>query len=136
MPTLRRRRPQPPRRPPRRRPHDQRTDWPQIGATLTSIASVLLVALGLFYTNDQNRKQQELAERGQVTERFTKAIDQLGSDKLDVRLGGIYGLERLMRDSPNDRRNIVDLRPRACATVPSNLLNPRPSSKCVRGRCR
>ncbi|MET7808656.1 pentapeptide repeat-containing protein [Micromonospora chersina] len=76
---------------------------------MSSILSVLLVAAGLFYTNDQNRKQQELAERGQVTDRFTKAIDQLGSDKLDVRLGGIYAMERLMRDSPRDQRNIVEV---------------------------
>lgn len=70
---------------------------------------MLLVAAGLFYTNQANRKQQELAERGQVTERFTKAIDQLGSEKLDVRLGGIYALERLMRDSPADRSNLVEV---------------------------
>jgi hypothetical protein len=25
-----------------------------------------------------------------VTDRYTKAIEQLGSDKLDVRIGGIY----------------------------------------------
>jgi hypothetical protein len=35
--------------------------------------------------------------RRQISERFVKAVDQLGSDKLDVRLGGIYGLEPLAR---------------------------------------
>ena len=30
-----------------------------------------------------------LTQQGQITERYTKAIEQLGSDKLDVRLGGI-----------------------------------------------
>jgi len=109
MPRLRHRSSGSPRRPTRRRRQDKRSDWPQFVTTITSIASVLLVAIGLFYTNDQNRKQQELAERGQVTDRFTKAIDQLGSDKLDVRLGGIYALERLMRDSVEDRRNIVEV---------------------------
>ncbi|MFG3685460.1 pentapeptide repeat-containing protein [Micromonospora sp. NPDC047740] len=107
----------PPRRQPQwslrqqpRRPHqDGRPDWKQTATTLASILSVLLVAAGLFYTNEANRKQQELAERGQVTDRFTRAIEQLGSDKLDVRLGGIYALERLMRDSPGDRRNLVEV---------------------------
>ncbi len=34
-----------------------------------------------------------------MTDRYTKAIEQLGSDKLDVRLGGVYALERVARDS-------------------------------------
>jgi membrane protein implicated in regulation of membrane protease activity len=33
-----------------------------------------------------------LTQESQITERYTKAIEQLGSDKLDVRLGGIYAL--------------------------------------------
>jgi hypothetical protein len=47
-----------------------------------------------------------LQRRGQVTERFSKAIDQLGdrgetpSEKLDIRLGGIYALEQIAQDSP------------------------------------
>jgi aspartyl-tRNA synthetase len=31
-----------------------------------------------------------LSREGQVTDRYTKAIEQLGSDKPDVRTGGIY----------------------------------------------
>ena len=41
-----------------------------------------------------------LSRQGQVTERYANAIEQLGEDKLDVRLGGIYSLERVARDSP------------------------------------
>ena len=48
------------------------------------------------------RRTHELTEQGQVTDRYTKAIEQLGSDKLDVRIGGIYALERVARDSPRD----------------------------------
>jgi len=39
----------------------------------------------------------ELTEQGQITDRYTKAVEQLGSDKLDVRIGGIYALERIAR---------------------------------------
>jgi uncharacterized protein YjbI with pentapeptide repeats len=78
------------------------SDWRQTATTVAGIVSVLIVAAGLFYTNAANRAQQQLNERGQITDRFTKAIDQLGSDKLDVRLGGLYALERLMHDSAND----------------------------------
>jgi len=31
-----------------------------------------------------------LTQQGQLTDRYTRAIEQLGSDKQDVRLGGIY----------------------------------------------
>jgi hypothetical protein len=31
-----------------------------------------------------------------------QAIEQLGSDRLDVRIGGIYALERIAHDSPRD----------------------------------
>lgn len=37
-----------------------------------------------------------------MTDRYTKAVDQLGPDKLDERIGGIYALERVARDSFTD----------------------------------
>ena len=46
----------------------------------------------------------QLTEQGQVTDRYTKAIDQLGSDKLDVRIGGIYALERVDAIRPGTTR--------------------------------
>jgi hypothetical protein len=49
-------------------------------------------------------------QRGQITDRFTKAIDQLGDpDKLHVRVGGIYALERIARDSPDDHQTIMEV---------------------------
>jgi hypothetical protein len=50
-----------------------------------------------------------LTQQGQITERYTKAIEQLGSDKVDVRLGGIYALERIANDSPQDRATIAEV---------------------------
>jgi hypothetical protein len=80
------------------------------------ILGVLFVGVGLILTNSANRAndaanrgQQFLTERGQITERFGRAIDQLGSNKLDVRLGGIYALERLMHDSPQDQLNLIEV---------------------------
>jgi hypothetical protein len=37
--------------------------------------------------------------RGHIADRYTKATEQLGSDKLDVHLGGIHALERIAVDS-------------------------------------
>jgi hypothetical protein len=42
-----------------------------------------------------------------VTDRYTKAIEQLGHEKLDVRIGGIYALERIARDSPRDHPTVM-----------------------------
>jgi hypothetical protein len=50
-----------------------------------------------------------LTQQGQLTDRYTKAIEQLGSDKLDVRLGGIYALERIAVDSPRDHPTVVEV---------------------------
>ena len=51
-----------------------------------------------------------IAKEGQITERFTKAIDQLGDkEHLEVRLGGIYALERIARDSKKDHWTIMEV---------------------------
>ncbi len=50
-----------------------------------------------------------LSREGQVSERYTKAIEQLGSDKLDVRIGGIYALERVARDSARDQPTVMEV---------------------------
>lgn len=55
------------------------------------------------------REQLRVTEQGQITDRFTKAVDQLGSEHLDIRVGGIYALERIARDSPNDRATIEEV---------------------------
>jgi hypothetical protein len=69
---------------------------------LQGIAGLLLVA-GAIAT-----WQQVLVSReGQITDRFARAIDHLGSGKPDVRLGGIYTLERIAKDSPPDRRTVA-----------------------------
>jgi Pentapeptide repeats (8 copies) len=55
---------------------------------------------------EQGRHELAVARDGQIAELFTRAIDQLGDDKLDVQLGGIYALERIARDSEPDRATI------------------------------
>ena len=50
-----------------------------------------------------------LSREGQVTDRYTKAIEQLGAEKLDVRIGGIYALERVARDSKRDHPTVMEV---------------------------
>lgn len=54
-------------------------------------------------------KRLEVNQEGQITERFTRAIDQLGSEKLEIKLGGIYALERIAKDSPKDYQTIMEV---------------------------
>lgn len=66
------------------------------------------VLLGLYFTAKTWRTTQE----GQITDRFTKAINQLvetGPEKLAIRLGGIYALERIARDSERDHWPIMEI---------------------------
>ncbi|MET9231394.1 pentapeptide repeat-containing protein [Lentzea sp. NPDC003310] len=68
-----------------------------------SVGGALVVGTGLLYT----ARNYRLAHRGQVTERFTKALERLGSDELYVRIGGVHALEHVMRDSPEHRGDVV-----------------------------
>jgi Pentapeptide repeats (8 copies) len=54
----------------------------------------------------------ESTREGQITDRFTKAIAQLGEagpEKLAIRLGGIYALERIAKDSERDHWPIMEI---------------------------
>ena len=69
---------------------------------LAVLAGAIVAALNLRETSRQNRAVLELQRRGQTTERFTRAIEQLGQpgpEKHDVRIGAVYALEQIARDS-------------------------------------
>jgi hypothetical protein len=48
------------------------------------------------------------AER-RITELFTKAADQLGSDKAPVRTAGLYALERVAQNNPTQQHTVVNV---------------------------
>ncbi len=61
------------------------------------------ISLATLDSNIKNaQKSLEVSQEGQITERFTRAVDQLGSEKLEIRLGGIYALERIANESEKD----------------------------------
>jgi hypothetical protein len=55
------------------------------------------------------RDNLRVTEEGKLTERFSKAVELLGSDKLDIRLGGIYALERIAQDSLKDHWTVMEV---------------------------
>lgn len=96
--------------------------------------AALATAAGVYFTGrsmEAVRTQNAVAEQGQLTDRFTKAVDQLdraGGDHLQARLGGIYALERLARDSPRDQPTVIEA---LSAFIRSTT--PRPRSASVPG---
>ncbi|MBD2184005.1 pentapeptide repeat-containing protein [Planktothrix sp. FACHB-1355] len=73
-----------------------------------------------FYFTQKNlkitQKNLKIAEKNlqatqdkQITERFTKAIEQLGSQELSMCLGGIYALERIAEESERDSWPIMEV---------------------------
>jgi hypothetical protein len=64
-------------------------------AGVAVIAAVVVTWRQLETDRRQLRQQLEVAGATQAGDRFAQALDQLGSEQLDVRLGGIYGLERI-----------------------------------------
>ena len=74
------------------------------GRLLTLVAG-LFAAGALWFT----ARNFTLSREGQVTDRYTKAITQLGDEKLDVRIGGIYALERVARDSARDHPTVMEV---------------------------
>lgn len=57
---------------------------------------------------DQQHTVRDDIER-RMTELYTMAANQLGSDKAPVRLAGMYGLERLAQSSPDQRQTVVNV---------------------------
>lgn len=68
------------------------------------IGAILLggLAYGGWQYLRRTEAQLQINEERQITDRFSQAIANLASDKLEVRLGGIYTLERLARESPSE----------------------------------
>lgn len=101
-------------------------------AAAIGVGGTVIVGVAGFWANVRNTDKTtaltlravELTEQGQVTDRYTKAIDQLGNDKLDVRIGGIYALERIARDSPRDHPTVMEV---LAAFIRDHSHEPRPT---------
>jgi uncharacterized protein YjbI with pentapeptide repeats len=86
---------------------------------LAQILAGMALLLGLYFT----WRTLQVNREGQITERFTRAIDQLGSKELEIRIGGIYALERIARDSERDHWPIIEV---LTAYVRQHAVEKRP----------
>ena len=84
--------------------------------TITQAAAgvglILTLALTAYQVNETRRSSDanlRIAEQGQVTERFARAVEQLGATTsdgkpaIDIRIGGLFSLLRIGLDSERDR---------------------------------
>jgi hypothetical protein len=96
----------PHRRTSRRRARRDLSQLPNLITALTAVGALVFTGLSLQAT----REQLDIAQTEQITERFTRAVEHLGDDKtMDVRLGAVFALERIARDSVADRAAIGQL---------------------------
>ncbi|MFB7088543.1 pentapeptide repeat-containing protein [Streptomyces sp. NPDC056296] len=83
-----------------------------VRTTLLQVLAGLVVLFGAYATWRQVRVSQETlraTQEGYVTDRFSRAVDQLGGDKLDVRIGGLHALRRIAEQSARDRDAIISI---------------------------
>ena len=91
----------------------------------TILGGVAFLTGGYFTWRNFNLAQESLrvSQQGQITDRFTKAIEQLGAvdsqgkPKFEVRLGGIYSLEAIAKDSKDLHWPIMEV---LCSYVRGN----------------
>jgi uncharacterized protein YjbI with pentapeptide repeats len=78
-------------------------------ATFVGAAIVAWAALAQAGTARRRHEEQTKADlERRITESFAKAVEQLGSEKLEIRLGGIYTLERLSHESEREYWPIME----------------------------
>ncbi len=97
----------------------------KVWTTIVQALGAVVLAIGASFTWRNLQVSQrtlkttqdklEVDREAQITNRFTQAIGQLGAElkegqaNLVVRLGGIYALERIARDSVRDHGTIMDV---------------------------
>ncbi|MEM7544739.1 MAG: pentapeptide repeat-containing protein [Pseudomonadota bacterium] len=109
-------------------------------ATIGGLVGAPLALIRVVVAERQTRAaeaQRETAEQGLITDRFTKAVEQLGAEKvvyvdgkantepnLEVRLGALYALERIAEDSERDHIPIMET---LCAYIRENSKAREPA---------
>jgi hypothetical protein len=88
---------------------------PTLTAAAIGVGGTVIVGIVGFWASVRNTDKTsaltlravEPTEQGQVTDRYTKAVGQLGDASSPVRVGGVYALERIVYDSSRYRTTII-----------------------------
>ena len=82
---------------------DLRGSQDSLGTTIRTVALVIggvVAAILAMWRSRVAERQATTAQRGLLNERYQKGAEMLGNEVLSVRLGGIYGLQRLAEEHP------------------------------------
>ena len=98
---------------------------------LLSSHSIQVDTVGKNLANEQDKTFEfvELTKQGQIAERFAKAIEQLASDNPTIRLGGIYELERIAKDSQRDLWSSMEFLTTFVREASSQQKTPTPAGE-------
>jgi ABC-type nickel/cobalt efflux system permease component RcnA len=83
-------------------PQDRLQAVNDVRTTLLRAVGGMVVLFGAYATWRQLRVSQDglrAPQEGYVTDRFSTAVDQLGNDKLETRIGGLHALWRIAEHS-------------------------------------
>ncbi|ROI03957.1 pentapeptide repeat-containing protein [Microcystis aeruginosa FACHB-524] len=114
---------------------DSRTFAIDVVKTIISalgLIATLLAGIGLFVNYLNSQAEIQLTQQRLITERFSKAVEQIGSGKEEVVIGGIYSLERIAKDSPKDQWTIMEVLTsyiRKNSPIPSNIQQLEPEER-------
>jgi uncharacterized protein YjbI with pentapeptide repeats len=114
---------------------DSRTFAIDVVKTIISalgLIATLLAGIGLIVNYFNSQAEMQLTQQRLITERFSKAVEQIGSGKEEVVIGGIYSLERIAKDSPKDQWTIMEVLTsyiRKNSPIPSNIEQLKPEER-------
>ena len=114
---------------------DSRTFAIEVVKTIISalgLIATLFAGIGLFVNYLNSQAERQLIQERLITERFSKAVEQIGSGKEEVVIGGIYSLERIAKDSPKDQWTIMEVLTsyiRKNSPIPSNIEQLEPEER-------
>ena len=114
---------------------DSRTFAIDVVKTIISalgLIATLSAGIGLFVNYRNSQAEMRLTQERLITERFSKAVEQIGNTKEEVVIGGIYSLERIAKDSPKDQWTIMEVLTsyiRKNSPIPSNIQQLEPEER-------
>lgn len=74
----------------------------KVGIELIRLIATIIGGVAIFWNIVLSRRQLAASQEQNITDRFSKAVEQLGHEKASVRIGGIYALARIAHDSAKD----------------------------------
>ncbi|MBE9247129.1 pentapeptide repeat-containing protein [Microcystis aeruginosa LEGE 00239] len=114
---------------------DSRTFAIEVVKTIISalgLIATLSAGIVLFLNYRNSQAEMQLTQQRLITERFSKAVEQIGNTKEEVVIGGIYSLERIAKDSPKDQWTIMEVLTsyiRKNSPIPSNIEQLEPEER-------